>query len=125
VPTDNLESYLLYLRGKFYLKQRNEEGFKESIKFFQQALEYDSLYGLAYVGLADAYILRGGYNLMPMTESLVQAKAMAAKALLIDDQLAEAHASIATISHDSWDWNTAKKQKCRKRKPESKRPSSR
>lgn len=109
VPTDNLESYLLYLRGKFFLSQRNKEGFQKSIDLFQQALQFDPMYALAYVGLAEAYALMGSYNLLPMKESLVQAKAMATKALLIDDQLAEAHASMATISHDAWDWNAAEK----------------
>jgi len=60
--TENTEGYQLYLRGRYYWNQRTEEGFKKGIQYFNQAIEKDPDYALAYAGLADSYLMLGGYG---------------------------------------------------------------
>ncbi len=110
-PTTDTEAYQLYLRGRFHWNKRTEEGFKRGIEYFNQAIEKDPNYALAYAGLADAYILLGVYCYVPPQESMPKAKAAAQKALQFDPFLAEAHASLAHLKmlYD-WDWAGAEKQ---------------
>jgi TolB-like protein/DNA-binding winged helix-turn-helix (wHTH) protein/Flp pilus assembly protein TadD len=99
--TDNVEAYQAYLRGRYFWNKRNGEGFGKAIAYFQQAIEIDPNYALAYAGLADSYILKRIFALLQPGETLQQmeakAKAAAEKALEIDDTLAEAHTSLAMI----------------------------
>ena len=60
--TQNAEAYELYLKGRFYWKKRTEEGLKKSIEYFQQALQKDPNYALAYAGLAETYNMLGFYQ---------------------------------------------------------------
>ena len=104
----NTEVYQLYLRGRYHWNQRTQEGFKKGLEFFEQALERDPTYPLAYAGLADTYSLLANYFLLPPQEAFPRAKAAATKALEIDDTLAEAHASLAFARHHyDWDWSGA------------------
>jgi TolB-like protein/Tfp pilus assembly protein PilF len=111
--TGNPEAYQLYLRGRFFWNKRTPEGFKKAIEYFQQAIESDPGYALAYAGLADCYALLGGvvYSVSPPKEIMPKAKAAALKALELDNTLAEAHASLGliSISYD-WDWSEAEKE---------------
>ena len=99
--TDNVEAYQAYLKGRYFWNKRNGEGFAKAIAYFQQAIEIDPNYALAYAGLADSYILKRIYALLEPGETLQQmeakAKAAAEKALEIDETLAEAHASLGLI----------------------------
>jgi len=97
-PT-NVEAYQLYLKGRYHANQATAAGLKKSIKYFQQAIDKDPGYALAYAGLADSYdALGGGWIYLPPTESLPKAKAAAMRALELDDTLAEAHAALATAN---------------------------
>jgi tetratricopeptide (TPR) repeat protein len=106
--TENLDAYHLYLRGKFYWNKRTEESVRKSIEFFQQSLEKDSNFTLAYVGLADSYFLLGVPGTMtaslPTREAIAKAREAAERALQIDDLLAEAHASLAQARFLGLDW---------------------
>jgi tetratricopeptide (TPR) repeat protein len=105
--TGNGEAYQLYLRGRFFWDKRSAEGVRKSLEYFEQAIQADPNYALAYAGLADAYILAGsyGYTIMPPLEAMPKAKEAARKALSLDDGLAEAHASLAYIEFTyDWDW---------------------
>lgn len=99
--TENIEAYQAYLRGRAFWNKRNGEGFSNAIAYFQQAIDIDPNYALAYAGLADSYILKRIYVLLQPGETLqqmeVKAKAAAEKALKIDETLAEAHASLGLI----------------------------
>src|SRR5713101_4933911 len=111
-PTENIEAYQLYLKGRYYWNKRTEEGFKKGIEYFQQAIEKDPNYALAYAGLADSYAL-AGMPVSPMSpsERMAKAKAAARKALEIDDTIAAAHTSLAYIEHRfDWDWRGAEKE---------------
>jgi serine/threonine protein kinase/Tfp pilus assembly protein PilF len=106
--TENLEAYQLYLKGRFHWNKRTPDGMRKAIECFQQAIEKDPAYALAYTGLADNYNLASFLNFFPPGEVMPKAKAAAAKALEIDDCLAEAHVSLgyASFTYD-WDWTAA------------------
>ena len=109
--TENTKAYQLYLKGRYFWNKRTEEGLKKGIEFFNQAVEVDPVYALAYVGLADSYNMLATYNLSPPHAVLGRAKAAAEKALEIDDQLAEAHTSLAKVRADyDWDWSAAEQE---------------
>ncbi len=110
--TESTEAYPLYLKGRYYWNKRTEEGFTKGIEYFQQAIEKDPNYALAYAGLADSYAL-GGVPLSPISasERMAKAKAAAMKALEIDDSIPSAHTSLAYIRHRfDWDWRGAEKE---------------
>jgi tetratricopeptide (TPR) repeat protein len=107
----NPEAYDAYLRGRYYWNKRTIEDFRKSIEYFNRALELDPAYAAAYAGLADAYNLLGSYGAIPIKESHPRARAAAMKALEIDEQLGEAHASLATIIADYyWEWAETEKE---------------
>jgi serine/threonine-protein kinase len=111
--TDNTEAYQLYVKGLHSLRKPTEEGLKNAIEQFRQALDKDPSYALAYVGLSNTYILNGAFGLMPAKECYPKAKESASRALELDDKLAEAHASMAAINSDYyWDWPEADRR-CR------------
>jgi serine/threonine protein kinase/Tfp pilus assembly protein PilF len=90
-------AYEAYLKGRYEAAKRTEEGFRASELFFQQAIEKDDTFAAAYSGLADTYLNISNYQLRPPTEMMPKALAAAEKAVGLDERLAEAHASLATI----------------------------
>ena len=102
--TENAEAYQLYLKGRYYWNKRTADGYQKAIDHFQQAIEKDPNYALAYTGLADSYMLFGRFGVVPPRESMPKAKAAAIRALEIDDELAEAHTSLGYIKKE-YDWD--------------------
>jgi TolB-like protein/Tfp pilus assembly protein PilF len=94
-PTESAEAHQLYLRGRYFWNKRTGADLKKAIGYFDQAIDKDPNYALAYAGLADAYVLLSAYAEASPKESLPQAKAAAAKALELDGTLGEAHATLA------------------------------
>ncbi len=109
--TTNPEAYQLYLKGSFHLGRRTDADMKRALEYFQQAIDRDPNYALAYVGLADSYKLPATYGLVPTREGFPRAKAAVQRALEIDNSLAEAHAELGDIaaSYD-WDWTTSERE---------------
>jgi TolB-like protein/lipoprotein NlpI len=109
--TGNVKAYDLYLKGRYFLNKRTEEGLKTALSYFEQATKKAPGYALAYVGLADVYSNLAIYCIWPPRKAYPEAKAAVLKALEIDDMLAEAHASLAAIkaSYD-WDWGESEKK---------------
>jgi serine/threonine protein kinase/Flp pilus assembly protein TadD len=109
--TENTEAYHLYLKGRFHWNKRITEGFKKGMGFFQQAIEKDANYALAYAGLADCYHTLASFSVSSPQEVFPKGKAAAQRALEIDDDLAEAHASLGfiTLLYD-WDWARAERE---------------
>jgi TolB-like protein/DNA-binding winged helix-turn-helix (wHTH) protein/uncharacterized protein HemY len=102
------DAHELYLKGRFYWNERTPEGIKKSVEYFQGAIRKDPNYAEAYVGLADAY--RFLMNTLPPEEVMPKARAAAEKALAINPNLAEAHASLGLIvPYPDWDWEAARK----------------
>jgi len=106
--TEDLEAYNLYLRGLFFWNKRDSESMKKGMACFQQAIEKDPTYAVAYVGLADSYNALGLWGFLPPRDAFPRAKALAEKALEIDDTLAGAHASLGYIClYYDWDRTAA------------------
>jgi TolB-like protein/Tfp pilus assembly protein PilF len=109
--TANAEAYQLYLKGKFYWNKRTGESLKQAAEFFNQAIEKDPSYALAYSGLAETYVLFSSYDVAPASDSMPQAKAAALRALEIDDSLAEAHTALGFyLSNYEWDREGSEKE---------------
>ena len=106
--TENAEAYRLYLKGRHHWNRWTEEGFYKAIEYFQQAVEKDPSYALAYTGLADSYVLLGWNSYLPPKEAFPKGKVAAMTALRLDPDLAEAHTSLAALLwlHD-WQWEEA------------------
>jgi len=108
----NSEAYENYLRGRFLLSTQGDVEARRGMAYFQQAIQKDPNYALAYAGLAESYItLSQPWNgdLSPQ-EALPQAEAAARKALEIDDSLGEAQLALARVSLYHWDWPAAEKE---------------
>ena len=111
--TESAEAYQLYLKGRFYWNKRNEESLKRGIDYFQQAIDKDPNFALAYTGLADSYSALGSVAIsgLPPREAMVKMKFAAQKALELDDTLAEAHTSLADARfRGDWDWPGAERE---------------
>lgn len=109
--TADPEAYTLYLKGRYFWNKRSEEGIRKAIAYFQQAIDRDPGYALAYAGLADAYNLGDDWGSTPPSESFPRAKAAALRALDLDDSLAEAHTSLAFVKANyDWDFPGAEKE---------------
>ncbi len=107
------EAYDLYLKGRYFWNKRDAAGLKKALDYFQQAAAKEPRYAAAQAGLADTYALLGasGYDVLPRNEAMEKSRAAAREALMIDDQLAEAHASLAFVVYSyDWDWTTAEKE---------------
>jgi len=104
------QSYENYLKGRYYWNKRSQEGLTKAIDYFQLAIEKDPNYALAYAGLADCYSIIGSaiVGTVPASGVAPKARAAALKSLELDDTLAEAHTSLATVRFNyDWDWNAA------------------
>jgi TolB-like protein/DNA-binding winged helix-turn-helix (wHTH) protein/Tfp pilus assembly protein PilF len=104
------QSYENYLKGRYYWNKRSQEGLTKAIDYFQLAIEQDPNYALAYAGLADCYSIIGSaiVGTVPTSEVAPKARAAALKSLELDNTLAEAHTSLATVRFNyDWDWNAA------------------
>jgi serine/threonine protein kinase/Tol biopolymer transport system component/Flp pilus assembly protein TadD len=111
--TDNVEAYHSYLKGRYCWKKRTDEDVKKSIEYFNRAIEADPNYALAYVGLADAYLVLGGFGIATLApkEAYPKAREAAERALEIDDTLAEAHASLGyCLANYDWNWTRAERE---------------
>lgn len=109
--TENPEAYQLYLKGRYFWNQRTDQGLKKAIEYFEQAIEIDPQYALAYVGLADSHSGRVIFSSALPDEDFPKAKAAVLKALEIDETLAEAHAVLGIIKiYYEWDWAGAEKE---------------
>jgi serine/threonine protein kinase/tetratricopeptide (TPR) repeat protein len=106
--TESNEAYQLYLKGRFYWNKRTAAALRKSIEYFNQAIEKDPGFALAYAGLADCYAVPA--NRLPPREVMPKAKAAAMRALELDETLAEAHTSLARVySAYDWNWTSAEK----------------
>jgi len=103
-PTENIEAYNLYLRGRFFWNKYGKEWVLKAIEVFQEAIQIDSYYALAYCGLADAYFRLSNVH-FPPREVMPKAKEAALRAVEIDDNLAEAHSSLGLVKvYYDHDW---------------------
>ncbi|MBC7220302.1 tetratricopeptide repeat protein [Candidatus Bipolaricaulota bacterium] len=93
----DVDIYMLYLKGRHFWNQRSESGLKRAIEIFRDVIAADPHYALAYAGLADSYSVLASQGHLPLHEAIPKAKEAAQKALELDENLAEAHTSLALI----------------------------
>ncbi|HKE40364.1 MAG TPA: tetratricopeptide repeat protein [Casimicrobiaceae bacterium] len=109
----NPGAYEAYLKGRYFWNKRSGEGLGKAIDYFNRAIEVDPEYARAYSGLADSYALSGDweYGILSPQDAFDKAKTAATKALALDDNLSEAHTSLAFIQDlYDWDWVSAEKE---------------
>jgi TolB-like protein/Tfp pilus assembly protein PilF len=109
--TASYEAYDLYLKGRYFWNKRTYEGFQQAAGYFQQAIAKDPNYARAYAGLADTFGLISVWHWGLPTELMPKARNAAVKALELDENLAEAHTSLALIAENyDYDWQAAEKE---------------
>lgn len=109
--TQNPEAYSDYLKGRYHWQKLSGESLKKSVGYLELAIEKDPDFALAHSALADAYVLFAFVALLPPHEALQKARSAALRALEIDDELPEAHASCASITKlYDWDWPKAERE---------------
>lgn len=102
------EAYDFWLKGQYFFNKRTAEDFPRATDYFQRAIDKDPTYARAYVGLASAYALMGGYTMRPQTEFMPKARAAAMRAVEHDESSAEAHTVLALIVQNyDLDWQKA------------------
>jgi serine/threonine protein kinase/Tfp pilus assembly protein PilF len=109
--TKSTEAYQLYLKGRFFWSKRSLEGLRTAIRYFEEAIEKDPQYAEAWAGIADSYMLLIDHGSFSRKETYLKARAAVEVALGYDDQLAEAHASLAMLLRlDQLDWRNAERE---------------
>ena len=101
--TKNPEAHRHYLKGRYHLEKRTEEGLRLAVESFSAATREDPDFALAYCGLADSWLLLGDWDCEPSENVVSQARLAAERALFLDENLAEAHASLAFLAEFEWD----------------------
>jgi DNA-binding winged helix-turn-helix (wHTH) protein/TolB-like protein/Tfp pilus assembly protein PilF len=112
--TQNIEAYQLYLKGIYFINKGTPETVRKGIGYFEQAIQLDQKYALAYAGLAQAYCRLPITSDFSSAEVLPKARDAATRALELDDRLADAHAALANVKFwMEWDWPGVEKE-CRR-----------
>jgi DNA-binding winged helix-turn-helix (wHTH) protein/TolB-like protein/tetratricopeptide (TPR) repeat protein len=107
----NPVAFAAYLKGRLYWNQRTRASLHRAIDCFHEAIAADPTDGLAYAGLADAYLLMTGFERIPAAVMMPLARAAAERAIQIDGGLAEAHASLALLAENyDLDWTAAERE---------------
>jgi TolB-like protein/Tfp pilus assembly protein PilF/predicted Ser/Thr protein kinase len=106
-PTDNLEAYNHYLRGRHFWDLRTKSSLFKSVSCFERAIELDSTFALGYAGLADAHLILADHDYSNRHDHLKQAENQALAAIEINKKLAEPHATLGTVKFDQWKWSEA------------------
>jgi TolB-like protein/Tfp pilus assembly protein PilF len=108
---ENAEAHPLYLKGRYLWDRRTAATLKRAAQSFQQAIEKDPGYALAWAGLADTYVTAGAYDVFPPGEAGPKAREAAGKALALDETLAESHKALAAVkTFYDWDWPGAERE---------------
>jgi serine/threonine-protein kinase len=107
LPAGNAEAYNLYLLGRHYFEQGTVTGRRRAIEKFERAIALDSGFALAYVGLADTKMFLARFGQARPREEIPAARAAALRAVRLDSNLAEAHASFGLASALAWNWSVA------------------
>jgi serine/threonine protein kinase/Tfp pilus assembly protein PilF len=103
----NSEAYELLLRGRYEMRLYNPRSTQKAVEYYQEALALDPGFAMANAELAYSYRLLSGAGILKPSETLPLAEAAARRALAADPDLAQAHAALADIRKDQWDWTTA------------------
>ncbi|MBI1806390.1 MAG: protein kinase, partial [Ignavibacteria bacterium] len=108
--TDNTQAYQLYLQGRYYWNKRTAVALERAVNYFNQAIDLDSTFALAYAGLADCYIIQSQYAGIPTRITLPLTQANAQRALELDNSLAESHTTLAFSYFEQWKYEDAERE---------------
>ena len=106
-PTENLEAYELYLKGRYFWQRRGEDNIRHAIDLFEQATKVDPQFARAWSSLAAAHITLTAWSSVPLDEQSPLAVFAARKALMLDDSLAEAYAVLGDLTRVDRKWAEA------------------
>ncbi len=107
-PTSDLQAYQLYLQGRNCFIRFTHEGMRKGIEYFEQAIERDPNYALAYASVAQAYTELAEAGELRPDEAYARAKQAVAKALALDSSLGDAHYMLANLKFlCDFDWTGA------------------
>ena len=110
-PAENLAARNLYLQGRYHLNQRTDAGLHKAVEFFEKALVEDTQSALVQSGLADAHALLAHYGVVQPALAWTKAASCAAAAVMLDNNSAEAHTSLAHVkATQDWDWHGAERE---------------
>ena len=109
-PTENLEAYQAYLKGRHFLSRRTEATLRQAIEWFRKAVEADPSFAHAWTGLADAYALLPEFSMTPAQEAYAEARTAAGRALALDPGLGAAHATLGLVEQREWRWEEAERE---------------
>jgi DNA-binding winged helix-turn-helix (wHTH) protein/TolB-like protein/Flp pilus assembly protein TadD len=102
--TENSAAYQAYVKGRFFWNKRTTEGLQKGLEYFQEAVALDPGYTQAYAGIADSYALLGLFTVVAPKVAFPKAKEAATKALEMDPELADAHATLGFVGlYYDWD----------------------
>ena len=106
--TENAEAYRLYLQGRYFWNRRHEGKVQRGLEYFQKAIAIDPDYALPYSGIADCYFSLGFFDFLAPKVAFGKCKEAALRAVELDPDLAEAHASLGNaLFYFDWDWPAA------------------
>jgi TolB-like protein len=109
--TENQKAYQLYLNAQLIWNGRRQNWIEQSLTLYKQAVEKDPNFALAYIGMADCYIMLNGHHKMPAAETEAKARPAIMKALEIDNSLAQAHNALAEFKYQyEYNWNDAESE---------------
>jgi len=109
--TNSNEAYQLYLKGRYHYAKRTKEDVQKGIDYFQQAVDLDPNFALAYAMISDSYALMPAYPYLAPKEAFPKAKAAATRAVEIDPTLAEAHTALGhSLALYDWKWAEAERE---------------
>jgi len=107
-PTENIDAYNLYLKGRYYWNKSNPEDIRRAIDTFEEAIRLDPNFALPYCSLSYCYSFLGSSGILPPSEAYPKAKDYTLKAIELDPNHAESHLSLATIKfYHNWDFDGA------------------
>jgi TolB-like protein/Flp pilus assembly protein TadD len=109
--SQDLEAYKAYLRGRYFWNKRDGPSLRSALRYFNNAVQHDPAYALAYAGLADTYLLLPLHTPMSSKDAFARAKAAAQRSLAIEERLAEGHTSLAYVLFwNDWDYPAAERE---------------
>jgi len=110
-PRVDPAAHQAYLQGRYYWNKGTEEGFNKALAHFNEAIEKDPGYALAWAGLAESYALLGEFLVLPPSDAFPRAEADANKALELDETVAEAHNALGLVRLEYHrDWAAAERE---------------
>jgi len=108
--TDNIEAYNAYMRGRYFWRKRTEKDLRAALRYFEEAISLDPSYALAYCGLADAWVHLPMHGNVTEREAYPKAREAVTRALELDENSAESHATMGRILYHMGEWDKAEEE---------------